>query len=194
VADIGDIVLSTVQSNLSERCPGLQTNNRAELIALIRALEEAPPGGERSRLIIKTDSKYSISCVQLWARNWESRGWVKLDGQEVLNAVRLNSSLLPIAYVILLMYMSIESHSVSFNAAPASCCTGRNGSTSARLWPYGSRRKRSGRCIGSSWDDLHGSPRARLESSQAEGGRCDSEGAQLTIGKEAPGNRGSHGV
>jgi len=64
----------------------LQTNNRAELIALIRALEEAPPGGERSRLIIKTDSKYSISCVQLWARNWESRGWVKLDGQEVLNA------------------------------------------------------------------------------------------------------------
>ena len=99
VADIGHNVLSTVQSNLSERCPGLQTNNRAELIALIRALEEAPPGGERSRLIIKTDSKYSISCVQLWARHWESRGWVKPDGQDVLNAVRLNSSL-SIAYVI----------------------------------------------------------------------------------------------
>ncbi|TFK79390.1 ribonuclease H-like protein, partial [Polyporus arcularius HHB13444] len=46
--------------NLAERCPGGQTNNRAELIAIVRVLETTPH--TKKPLLIKTDSKYSISC------------------------------------------------------------------------------------------------------------------------------------
>ncbi|KZV84450.1 ribonuclease H-like protein [Exidia glandulosa HHB12029] len=60
--------------NISERCPGDQTNNRAELIAIIRALEEIPPSEtetEKSKpLLIKTDSKYSIQSVYSWVPNF----------------------------------------------------------------------------------------------------------------------------
>lgn len=66
--------------NLAERCPGAQTNNRAELIvslsclytsdcytelrrnkAILRVLETTLPIATQ-RLLIKTDSKYSIHC------------------------------------------------------------------------------------------------------------------------------------
>jgi len=47
--------------NLSERCPGRQTNNRAELIAIIRALETSPITS--MPLVIKSDSEYAIKCI-----------------------------------------------------------------------------------------------------------------------------------
>ncbi|KIO06924.1 hypothetical protein M404DRAFT_419467 [Pisolithus tinctorius Marx 270] len=49
--------------NLSERCPGDQTNNRAELIAIVRILETTPP--LKRKLLIKTDSQYSIRCRRI---------------------------------------------------------------------------------------------------------------------------------
>ncbi|KAF8511551.1 ribonuclease H-like domain-containing protein [Hysterangium stoloniferum] len=87
--------------NLSERCPGDQTNNRAELIvmrlnyykyiyrfitffkAIIRALETAQL--PNNRLLIKTDSSYSIQCIRDWIPNWKKRGWKTTDGQDVKN-------------------------------------------------------------------------------------------------------------
>ncbi|KAH7099770.1 ribonuclease H-like domain-containing protein [Auriculariales sp. MPI-PUGE-AT-0066] len=57
--------------NVSERCPGVQTNNRGELLAIIRALETASnrPG---SKLLIFTDSQYSIKCTGNWLPKWIS--------------------------------------------------------------------------------------------------------------------------
>lgn len=74
--------LTLAYRNIAERCPGDQTNNRAELIvrapaelmrtfhskclfvqAIVRILEELP--ASTTKLIIKTDSKYSISCPHL---------------------------------------------------------------------------------------------------------------------------------
>lgn len=50
--------------NLAERLPGqMQTNNRAELLAIIRALESCP--FPKLPLEIRTDSQYSIAC-ELW--------------------------------------------------------------------------------------------------------------------------------
>lgn len=67
-----------VYRNIAERCPGDQTNNRAELIvskpilqrtymgahniyqAIARVLEELP--ASITKLVIKTDSNYSIGC------------------------------------------------------------------------------------------------------------------------------------
>lgn len=48
--------------NLSERLPGpAQTNNRAELMGIIRALETCPFGGDLA-VEVRTDSKYCIDC------------------------------------------------------------------------------------------------------------------------------------
>ncbi|KAF7975181.1 hypothetical protein HWV62_10230 [Athelia sp. TMB] len=68
--------------NISERCPGDQTNNRAELIAIIRVLETAPP---TERLLIKTDSKYSIQCFTQWLPGWLKRDWKNAAGLPVKN-------------------------------------------------------------------------------------------------------------
>ncbi|KAI9067780.1 ribonuclease H-like protein [Trametes sanguinea] len=69
--------------NICERCPGNQTNNRAELIqAIIRALETAPMDRP---LIIKSDSQYSINCLTIWLQSWKDRGWKTAKGTPVLN-------------------------------------------------------------------------------------------------------------
>jgi len=60
--------------NVSEPLQGeRQTNQRAELTAILRALEIAP---ERQEVHIYTDSKYSISCVTEWYINWEKNQWL----------------------------------------------------------------------------------------------------------------------
>ncbi|KAG6331721.1 hypothetical protein ID866_7371 [Astraeus odoratus] len=69
--------------NISERCPGDQTNNRAELIAIVRILETTPP--LKRKLLIKTDSRYCIQCATSWIFKWMSNGFRALDGQPVKN-------------------------------------------------------------------------------------------------------------
>lgn len=69
--------------NLSERCPGDQTNNRAELIAIVRILETTPP--LKRKLLIKTDSQYSIQCVTTWIYKWMANGFRTAGGQPVKN-------------------------------------------------------------------------------------------------------------
>ena len=64
--------------NLAERLQGEpQTNQRAELTAILRALEIA---GNNQGLKIFSDSKYSIQCVTEWYANWEKNGWQTRDG------------------------------------------------------------------------------------------------------------------
>lgn len=59
--------------NVSEPLPGSrQTNQRAELTAMLRALEIAP---RNRHVTIITDSKYSIDCVTVWYINWRRNGW-----------------------------------------------------------------------------------------------------------------------
>ncbi|KAG0707608.1 ribonuclease H-like domain-containing protein [Suillus ampliporus] len=70
--------------NIAERCPGDQTNNRAELIAIVRALEAAP--FSQQPLVIKTDSSYSIQCFESWLPKWNMNGFRTANGQPVKNA------------------------------------------------------------------------------------------------------------
>ncbi|KAG7441823.1 uncharacterized protein BT62DRAFT_923048 [Guyanagaster necrorhizus] len=60
--------------NISERCPGRQSNNRAELIALVRVHEQTM--NMATPLTIKTDSKYSINCLETWLPAWQVNGFV----------------------------------------------------------------------------------------------------------------------
>jgi len=69
--------------NLAERVPAAQTNNRAELLAIVRILEQVPESGRS--LIIKSDSQYSIKCVTIWFNKWINNGWRKADGEPVSN-------------------------------------------------------------------------------------------------------------
>lgn len=69
--------------NIAERCPGDQTNNRAELIAIVRILETVPPS--KTPLLIRTDSSYSIKCFKDYLPNWKTRGFKTSSGGAVKN-------------------------------------------------------------------------------------------------------------
>lgn len=69
--------------NLSERLVGdPQTNQRAELMAMQRALEIAPL---KQTVQIISDSQYSINCVTQWAIGWKQKGWKTAAGENVKN-------------------------------------------------------------------------------------------------------------
>ncbi|KAL2162577.1 hypothetical protein VTH06DRAFT_7491 [Thermothelomyces fergusii] len=76
--------------NISERLKGYpQTNQRAELTAILRALESVDLAQD---VEIRTDSKYAIQCVTEWYINWERNGWMTRTGpvknQDLVQLVR----------------------------------------------------------------------------------------------------------
>ena len=69
--------------NVSEALRGSrQTNQRAELTAVLRALEITP---RHRDVTIYTDSQYSIKCVTDWYKNWVKNGWKNAAGKSVEN-------------------------------------------------------------------------------------------------------------
>ena len=77
------------------------TNNRMELLAVIRALEILK---EPCKVNLYSDSKYVIdSITKGWVQKWKKNNWVKSDKKKALN-VDLWEKLLPL----------LEKHEVSF--------------------------------------------------------------------------------
>ena len=69
--------------NVSDSLPGTrQTNQRAELTAILRALEIVPRNRDCQ---IITDSQYAISCVTSWYINWRLNNWKTSTGKPVEN-------------------------------------------------------------------------------------------------------------
>jgi ribonuclease HI len=69
--------------NVSEPLSGSkQTNQRAELTAILRALEVAP---RDRRIIIFSDSKYAINCVTEWFLKWREKNWINSSNKSVEN-------------------------------------------------------------------------------------------------------------
>ncbi|KAJ7039901.1 ribonuclease H1 [Mycena alexandri] len=72
------------------------TNQRAELTAIILALEEAlrkqnitcatNPRPPFFVLNVNTDSQYAVSCLTEWIFNWMHNGWLTTNYQPVQNA------------------------------------------------------------------------------------------------------------
>ena len=58
------------------------TNNRMELMAAIRALEEIQPG---SPVQVVTDSRYVMNGITSWMDNWRRRNWRTANGKPVKN-------------------------------------------------------------------------------------------------------------
>lgn len=67
-----------------ELCGGerITTNNRMELLAVIRALESL-----KRRCVVKlhTDSQYVQKGISEWIINWKKRGWKTADKKPVKN-------------------------------------------------------------------------------------------------------------
>ncbi|KAL5116689.1 hypothetical protein ACEQ8H_005438 [Pleosporales sp. CAS-2024a] len=69
--------------NVSEPLRGYkQTNQRAELVAIARALDHVPI--DRSVRIF-TDSDYAIKCLKEWCEKWKTNNWRTSTGKEVEN-------------------------------------------------------------------------------------------------------------
>ncbi len=58
------------------------TNNRMELTAILNALSLLK---RRTRIEIRTDSKFSISVCTEWRRGWKRRGWTRANGEPPVN-------------------------------------------------------------------------------------------------------------
>ncbi len=67
-----------------ELCGGepLTTNNRMEMMAVIRALEALPC---RCNVQLHTDSKYVQQGITEWIHGWKKRGWRTADKKPVKN-------------------------------------------------------------------------------------------------------------
>lgn len=61
----------------------MTTNNRMELLAVIRALEALKKDGCHVRL--NSDSKYVLNGIEQWMANWKQRGWKTSAKKPVLN-------------------------------------------------------------------------------------------------------------
>jgi ribonuclease HI len=74
-------------NNISVKLEGpKQTNQVAELTACILGIEELIKSNINiNDLIIKTDSMYTINCINTWFDGWKKRGWKKADGKPVDN-------------------------------------------------------------------------------------------------------------
>lgn len=59
------------------------TNNRMELLAVIRALESLT---RRCRVQVHTDSQYVQKGISEWIHGWKRRGWKTADNSPVKNA------------------------------------------------------------------------------------------------------------
>ncbi|CAG8473947.1 39711_t:CDS:2 [Gigaspora margarita] len=70
--------------NLSEHVPGDQTNNRAEIYAVIRAIEICKD--KVKPLNIMTDSKYVINAMKFWIKNWERNNYISYRNKPVKNS------------------------------------------------------------------------------------------------------------
>ncbi|KAL9131724.1 MAG: hypothetical protein Q9217_000399 [Psora testacea] len=82
-AGIGVYFGPSDKRNVSETLPGAkQTNQRAELTAILRALEIVPRNRD---VVIITDSKYGIDSVTSWYVNWRRNGWKNAAGRAVEN-------------------------------------------------------------------------------------------------------------
>ena len=82
IAGIG--VYSENVYNISEKIEGRQTNQCAELYAILKALELTKID-DYSIVYIYTDSLYSINCITKWVYGWINNGWLDKKKKPVKN-------------------------------------------------------------------------------------------------------------
>ena len=94
IAYISWLIFTNINStsrNVSEPLKGSrQTNQRAELTAILRALDIAP---RHRDVTIFTDSRYAIDCVTSWFIKWRQNNWMTASNKPVENKDLIESIL-----------------------------------------------------------------------------------------------------
>ncbi|XP_061757117.1 ribonuclease H1 isoform X2 [Nerophis ophidion] len=70
--------------NVAKRLQGRQTNQRAEIQAACEALQQAKKENIE-KLLVYTDSMFTINGVTKWVKNWKLNGWRLKSGSPVVN-------------------------------------------------------------------------------------------------------------
>ncbi|XP_019727134.1 ribonuclease H1 isoform X1 [Hippocampus comes] len=70
--------------NVAEPLEGRQTNQRAEIQAACMALQQAKEQNIK-KLLVYTDSKFTINGITKWVKNWKLNGWQLKSGGSVTN-------------------------------------------------------------------------------------------------------------
>jgi len=87
-AGIGVFFGSGDERNISARLPGHhQTNQRAELFAILKALEtlHTQRTSTKRHVFILTDSDYAVKALTVWAVKWEQGAWKNTQGKDVVS-------------------------------------------------------------------------------------------------------------
>jgi len=84
------------------------TNQKAELIACITAIKLCKKISNNNKIILYSDSMYTINCVTKWASEWEKNGWKRKTG-EILN-LKYIKELYEIVKGINIEFKHIKSH------------------------------------------------------------------------------------
>jgi len=88
-AGIGVFLSENDTRNVSRRVIGKQTNNVAELSAILEVFTILEDEIERGDIInIYSDSKYSINSFTVWANKWEQNNWTKKGGIQNLELIK----------------------------------------------------------------------------------------------------------
>ncbi|XP_059516602.1 ribonuclease H1 isoform X1 [Myotis daubentonii] len=70
--------------NVGVRLPGRQTNQRAEIHAACKAIEQAR-AQNITKLVLYTDSMFTINGITSWVPGWKENGWRTSAGKAVTN-------------------------------------------------------------------------------------------------------------
>ncbi len=71
--------------DISEAFTVKPTNQRAELMAIMRAIQCVRQNDRDIGIEIFTDSKYAIGACTLWIHNWRRNGWKTTNKEDVQN-------------------------------------------------------------------------------------------------------------
>jgi ribonuclease HI len=131
VAGIG-VYFPESGKEISEPLPGVATNQRAELWAAARALQESQGPVE-----IRTDSSYLVKGMQSWVSGWQRKGWKNSKGAPVANQ-DLWEELIRLAKGRSVKWTWVEGHSGNAGNERAdqlavAGCTGCNGSAPQKV-------------------------------------------------------------
>ncbi|KAG5359907.1 Ribonuclease H [Yarrowia sp. C11] len=75
-----------VPGNTWRRLKGpVQTNQRAELSAILKAYQIIDSNNDGCHYEINTDSAYALNCILVWSKAWRRNGWINSKGQPVAN-------------------------------------------------------------------------------------------------------------
>jgi ribonuclease HI len=78
------------ETGVSLKLPDGFTNNQAELIGILYALQQIKLNAEQlstcdKHVIVISDSMYCINTVTKWMKAWEKNNWKKGNGESILN-------------------------------------------------------------------------------------------------------------